>query len=79
MKGGKGIHMVTFTLLLIGGLNWLLVGAFQWDIGVIFGGMGSQISRLIYVVVGLAAVYEAVNHKKCCKVCGTMGGGMMNK
>lgn len=65
--------MVTFTLLLIGGLNWLLVGVFGWGIGQY---LGETASRAVYVLVGLAAVAEVVTHKKNCKMCGgpSMGG-----
>ena len=68
---GKGLHMVTFILLVIGGLNWLLVGLFQWEIGDLLGGMDSSLSRLIYILVGLSAIVELVTHKKACKMCGT--------
>ncbi|MFD1389854.1 DUF378 domain-containing protein [Alkalibacillus flavidus] len=45
-------------LLIIGGLNWLLVGLFEWDlVGSLFGGMDAFIPRLIYIIVGLAALY----------------------
>ncbi len=67
----KGLHMTTFILLAIGGLNWLLVGLTGWDIGTIFGGQGAVISRIIYVLVGLSAVYELAIHKKTCKMCGS--------
>ncbi|RJQ13479.1 DUF378 domain-containing protein [Candidatus Parcubacteria bacterium] len=63
------MHKVTFLLLVIGGLNWLLVGLFGWDISAWFGGMGSMVSRVIYVLVGLSAVYELAMHKKLCKEC----------
>ena len=69
----KKVHMVAFLLLVVGGLNWLLQGVFMWDIGMIFGGMESMISRAIYVLVGLAAIYELVTHKSTCKMCS--GGG----
>lgn len=62
--------MVTCLLLFIGGLNWLLVGAFQWDIGQLFGGMSTIISRIIYLLVGLSTIYELTIHKSCCKMCG---------
>lgn len=62
--------MLAFILLVVGGLNWLLVGLFGWDVGEIFGGQGAAISRLVYVLVGLAAIYEAATHKGNCKVCG---------
>jgi hypothetical protein len=66
----KSLHLISYILLIIGGLNWLLVGAIAWDIGAIFGGQTAFISRLIYVLVGLAALYEMFTHKKNCKVCG---------
>jgi len=62
--------MVAFILLVVGGLNWLLAGLFQWDLGQIFGGQDAAISRVIYVLVGLAAVYEIATHKKNCRMCG---------
>lgn len=66
----KGLHIVAFILLIVGGLNWLLVGLSGWDIGGLFGGQGAAVSRLIYVLVGLAAVVELLAHKKNCKACG---------
>lgn len=63
------IHMLTFLLLVVGGLNWLAVGLFKWEIADLFGGQSNMISRAIYVVVGLAAVYEVVMHKKNCGEC----------
>ncbi len=70
MGKNKGLHMVTFTLLLIGGLNWLLVGLLKWDVGMLFGGQMATVSRVIYVLVGLSALYELFSHKGCCKMCG---------
>lgn len=65
----KGLHAVAFILIIIGGLNWLLVGALGWDVGNIFGGQANIISRIIYILVGLAAVLELVTHKNSCKNC----------
>ena len=65
----KGAHMVAFGLVIIGGLNWLLVGLFQWDIGELFGGMDGVVSRIVYVLVGLSAVYLVAMHKKDCMSC----------
>lgn len=69
----KKWHMLAFILLVVGGLNWLLVGLFGWDIGAVFGGMGAPISRVIYILVGVAAVYELATHRGRCKNC-TAGG-----
>ncbi len=66
----KTLHMITFLLLVVGGLNWLLVGALGWDIGSIFGGQTAVISRIIYILVGVSAVYEISIHKSYCKLCG---------
>lgn len=63
------IHTVTFILLVIGGLNWLAVGLFGWDLGVLFGGQMELISRVIYVLVGVSAVYEVLTHKTNCRAC----------
>ena len=72
----KWLHFAAFLLVIVGGLNWLLVGLVGWDIGQLFGGMGSWVSRAIYVLVGLSAVWLIVSHKKDCKMCaGMMGGG----
>ena len=68
------IHLVTFILLVIGGLNWLLFGLFGWDIWSLFGGMGAPVSRAIYVLVGLSAVYEIATHGTRCKDCAAMKG-----
>lgn len=64
------MHYITFGLLVIGGLNWFLVGLLGWDVGQLFGGQSAVVSRVIYVLVGLAAIWEVVSHKKCCKSCG---------
>ncbi len=66
----KGLHMVTFFLLVVGGLNWLLLGLFGWDIGKLFGGQMALFSRIIYILVGFSALYEISIHKSICRLCG---------
>ena len=63
------LHMIAFLLLIIGGLNWLLLGLFKWDVGQLFGGMDATVSKVIYILVGLSAIYELVSHKALCKMC----------
>ena len=65
----KSMHMIAFILLIVGGLNWLAVGLFNWDISALLGGMDSAVSKIIYVLVGLSAIYEVATHKKNCKCC----------
>lgn len=71
----KSVHMVAFLILVVGGLNWLALGLFQWELGDLFGGSANVISRVIYIVVGLAAVYELFSHKSHCRTCSS--GGQM--
>ncbi len=52
---------VALVLLIIGGLNWALVGLFGVDlVAAIFGDM-SVLSRIVYVLVGIAAVFVAID------------------
>lgn len=55
----KQLDILTAILLVVGGLNWGLVGAFQFDlVATLFGEM-SVLSRLVYVLVGLSTVLVA--------------------
>jgi uncharacterized protein len=65
--------MVTFILLIVGGLNWLAVGLFGWSIANVTDGISMYLTKGIYVLVGLSAIYEIVMHKSMCKLCA--GGG----
>ena len=64
----KTVHMITFILLIVGGLNWLLVGAFDMNLVTKFLGDGTA-AKAVYILVGLSAVYELVTHKKTCNLC----------
>lgn len=69
METRKVIHMVAFILVIVGGINWGLFGAFGLDlIEVLFGGLPT-IAELLYILVGVAAVYLAVTHRSDCKIC----------
>lgn len=57
----KSLNLVTLVLLVVGGLNWGLVGAFQFDlVAALFGGQDAILSRAVYVLVGLSAVWQIV-------------------
>ncbi len=50
---------LALVLVIIGALNWGLIGLFQFDlVAAIFGGVDSGLSRLIYGLVGLAGLYS---------------------
>lgn len=54
----KVLDRIALTLLIIGGLNWLLIGLLEFDlVATIFGGPDALVSRIIYVVVGVCALY----------------------
>jgi uncharacterized protein len=55
----KAIKILALILVIVGGLNWGLVGLFDFDlVAAIFGSM-SSLSRIVYVLVGLGAVVLA--------------------
>ena len=52
------LDRIALTLLIIGGLNWGCVGIFRFDIVAwLFGGQVGIVSRIIYILVGLAAIW----------------------
>ena len=56
----KALNIITLVLLIVGGLNWGLVGAAGFDlVAAIFGAM-SPLSRIVYVLVGLSALWQIV-------------------
>lgn len=65
----KWVHMAAYILVMAGALNWLLVGAFQWDVSMLVGGPTALLPRVLFVVIGLAGVYVALTHKKECSEC----------
>jgi uncharacterized protein len=57
----KAINLITLLLIIVGGVNWLLVGAFQFDlVAAIFGGQDAVLARIVYILVGLSAIYQLV-------------------
>ncbi|KMY55139.1 MULTISPECIES: DUF378 domain-containing protein [Bacillaceae] len=51
------LQRIALTLTIIGALNWGLIGLFQFDlVAAMFGGQDSVISRIVYILVGLAGL-----------------------
>ncbi len=65
----KSLHMVTFLLLVVGGINWGLVGLFDLDLVQMLFGTWPGLVNLVYILVGLSAVYEFATHQARCKEC----------
>lgn len=52
------LNKIFLVLLIIGGVNWGLIGLFQFDlVAAIFGGMSTILSRIIYTLVGISGLY----------------------
>ena len=64
------LHKIAFILLVIGGLNWGLeafhTGLTEW--------LPWNVAMIIYILVGLSALYEIFTHKGRCKACDMKGG-----
>ena len=80
----KALHGIEFVLVVIGGLNWGLMGlgAFMgndvnaWNVVNMVLGQWATLENLVYVLVGLSALHLGFTHRHDCRMCGN-GGGMM--
>lgn len=54
----KALNYIALILVVIGAINWALIGLFKFDlVGAIFGGMTSMLSRIIFTIVGIAGLW----------------------
>jgi len=52
------LNGLCLTLIVLGAINWGLIGFFQFDlVAAIFGGMSSWVARVIYALIGLSGLY----------------------
>ncbi|MBE7706570.1 MAG: DUF378 domain-containing protein [Cyanobacteria bacterium SIG30] len=63
----KFFKYLTFSLVLIGALNWGLVGLFGFDLVAFLFGEMTLLSRIIYSLVGLSAIVAPVIGFACCR------------
>ena len=66
----KGLHTITWILLIVGGLNWGLE-FLGWGVGRF---LPSGVASAVYILVGLSALFEIFNHKNTCKECASNKG-----
>ena len=66
-KNPSVFFFFSLVILFIGGLNWGLVGLFHFDLVTGIFGDYSPIARIIYIIVGLCAIYVLVRAISCCK------------
>lgn len=62
----KALHKIAFILVIIGALNWLLVGV---GVGDIVAYLPALLAKIVYILVGLSAIVLVVTHKKSCSDC----------
>lgn len=74
----KSLHVLGFTLLIVGGLNWGLVGLWGFNLVEALG-LPMGIVKIVYILVGLSAVYILIEHKDDCMKCMEMMGGKKKK
>lgn len=60
----KVVNYIALTLVIIGALNWLLVGLFQFNLVDTLFGVESVISRIVYVLVGIAGLWSIALYSK---------------
>jgi len=54
----KSLNIITLALVIVGGLNWGLVGLFSFDLVAAIFGPGSVLARIVYTLVGLSAAWQ---------------------
>jgi len=59
----KSVDVVVAALLVVGGLNWGLVGLLHFDLVATLLGNATLLSRLVYTVVGICALYQVIQWK----------------
>ncbi|MDQ0457183.1 DUF378 domain-containing protein [Rhizobium paknamense] len=53
------VNLITLLLVIVGGVNWLLVGLFNFDlVATLFGGREAALATVVYVLVGLSALWQ---------------------
>jgi len=59
--------IILYILILVGALNWGLVGAFRFDLVAYLLGDMTIASRIIYIIIGFAAIIKSLYLIQCCK------------
>lgn len=65
----KMLHMAAFGLLVVGGVNWGLHGLMGVNLVSMVFGSAPALENLVYILVGVSAVYIGATHMKDCKIC----------
>jgi len=66
----KWLHIISYILVFIGGLNWGLMGLFDFNVVNSLLGTYPTAEKVVYVLVGAATVYLIATHRSYCMYCG---------
>jgi uncharacterized membrane protein YuzA (DUF378 family) len=66
-KSCSTTSMIAWVLVIVGALNWLLVGVFQWDLVAWIFGKIMIIGRIVYILVGISGIYLIIEACAKCK------------
>ena len=71
----KILHVIAFILVAVGGINWglaglsMLSGGGDWNVVHMLLGSSMELEAVVYVLVGVSAVWMLMTHKKDCRAC----------
>jgi len=69
MERYNALDWLASTLVIVGAINWGLVGMFQFDlVAALFGGQSAALSRIVYTLVGLSGLYSIFSLTKAASV-----------
>ncbi|MDB5265376.1 MAG: hypothetical protein JWM39_89 [Parcubacteria group bacterium] len=71
----KILHVIAFLLVIVGALNWGLIGlggfmGSDWNVVHMILGSVPVVEWIVYVLVGLSGIWLLITHKKTCMMCG---------
>lgn len=67
----KILHMAAYTLLWVGGVNWGVMGLFDgYNLVEMLLSFSPQLVQIVYILVGVSALYTLATHMGDCRVCG---------
>ncbi|MEP7167138.1 MAG: DUF378 domain-containing protein [Candidatus Woesebacteria bacterium] len=72
MDGMSTVHIVAFVLVIVGGINWGLLGMFGYNMVHMILWMYPMLEQIVYILVGLSAFYLLATHKRDCMACARM-------
>lgn len=65
----KGVHQVAYLLVVIGALNWGLVGLLDLNLVEMIFGSYAGVAQIVYIAIGVAALVDVAMHMSYCKYC----------